>query len=621
MEIKLPIPLRDLQRRENGGVLPNGTVYPQVTGPDSLTTYPNTLERVVAAHQRNSGSMIQFKPQLHYVLDVKQFQHYFHSDAPYGKGTTMWGYDGKFPGPTFVSRHGVPILVRIINNLFDDPKADPSHNDPQTVDRRTIFGDTRISTHLHNGHTGSESDGNPFDIFPPNDPRPHPPYPASIQAIRFRDHHYPMFRAGLNLDQSANMPPPNVNTGDISEGISTLWYHDHSDHYTSENVYKGLAGFHLVFDELDSGDEKDRAPCALKLPSGDFDIPMLFQDKRFNDDGQLILNLNAPGAPDNSGFLGDVFTVNGAIKPKVSVLRRKYRLRLLNAGPARFYEFFLSWQNPDTMKVEDHEFTFIGNDQSLLPKPLRNRKSVIVSVAERADIVVDFSKFKVGTKIYLENRLIMIEDGRGPDFDFDENTGKFIKFKTVDTGGDRILMFEVKDDAVDSPPVPDDLRPNTLLPSYIPQPLTEADLPGLRARKNFRQFDFERDLVSRKWTINKQEFDPQVPAEIFRPVRDPADPRKFLDGYVLCIKNEGGFDWSHPVHIHLEEFRILMRDGIATDPVTNTESCKKDVLLLRPSEEVWLFVRFRDFLGRYPIHCHNVVHEDHTMMLRFDVTG
>lgn len=193
MEIKLPVPLRELRNKEYGGVLPNGTVYPQVTGADALTTYPNTLERVVAAHQRNSGSMIQFRPQLHYVLDVRRCEHRFHTDAPYGKGTTMWGYDGKFPGPTFISRHGVPILVRIINSLFDDPMANPTSNDPKTVDPRTIFGDTQISTHLHNGHTGSESDGNPFDIYPPEDPKPHPPYPASIQAIRFRDHHYPMF--------------------------------------------------------------------------------------------------------------------------------------------------------------------------------------------------------------------------------------------------------------------------------------------------------------------------------------------------------------------------------------------------------------------------------------------
>jgi FtsP/CotA-like multicopper oxidase with cupredoxin domain len=87
------------------------------------------------------------------------------------------------------------------------------------------------------------------------------------------------------------------------------------------------------------------------------------------------------------------------------------------------------------------------------------------------------------------------------------------------------------------------------------------------------------------------------------------------DGEVWTIINTDK-DWSHPIHIHLEEFRILLRDG---NPPGLTEGSKKDVLLLRPFEEVQIYLRFRDFLGKYPIHCHNVIHEDHSMMMRFDV--
>ncbi len=90
------------------------------------------------------------------------------------------------------------------------------------------------------------------------------------------------------------------------------------------------------------------------------------------------------------------------------------------------------------------------------------------------------------------------------------------------------------------------------------------------------------------------------------------------DGEVWTIKNEDASTWSHPIHIHLEEFRILWRNGKAPPP---HEQCRKDVLRINPNEEVQIFVRFRDFLGKYPIHCHNVIHEDMSMMLRFDVVN
>ena len=77
------------------------------------------------------------------------------------------------------------------------------------------------------------------------------------------------------------MPAPNKDDGDTAESVSTLWYHDHSMDFTAQNTYKGLVGFHLVFDEIDSGNENDPAPCALRLPSGEFDIPLVIQDKQF----------------------------------------------------------------------------------------------------------------------------------------------------------------------------------------------------------------------------------------------------------------------------------------------------------------------------------------------------
>jgi FtsP/CotA-like multicopper oxidase with cupredoxin domain len=598
MPVKAPLPgeVKDLSLKENGGVAPNGTVYPQITGNDALTTYSHSPERIVALQQRNSGNNIQFPPKLFYVLNVRQARHVFHPDAPYDKGSIIWGYDGIFPGPTFLSRYGVPILVRIINGLFDDTAANPQKIAVQE-DPGTPFGDARITTHLHNGHSGSESDGNPFDIYPPSDPNSQ--YPASIRAIRFRDHHYAMFRAGLDPSRPANMPPPNVNDGDIRETVSTLWYHDHSDHFTAANVYKGLVGFHLFFDEVDSGNENDLAPGALRLPSGEFDIPLLFQDKRFNADGQLVLDSLSEN---HLGFLGDKFTVNGLIQPKLTVLRRKYRFRLLNGGPSRVYQFFL------TKNDVDQTFKQIGNDESLLEQP-EDVSSVLLAVAERADVIVDFSQFKQGDQVFLVSRLVMQDDGQGPQAEFDDD-GKFIKFVILPAGkGDQILRFDVGDNAADPSQVPARLRAKPGLPSYLPDPLTPEKLKALQNHRIF-VFEFGIDQV---WKINGKEFDPDTIGEV---LKQGPPTGSGPDGWVWTLKNEDASIWSHPIHIHLEEFQILLRNG---KPPDRTEQTKKDVLLLRPNEEVQIFLRFRDFLGKYPIHCHNVIHEDMAMMMRFDV--
>jgi FtsP/CotA-like multicopper oxidase with cupredoxin domain len=608
MPTKTSLPgVNDLSLPDNGGVAPNGTVYPQITGNDAITTYRHSLERIVALQQRNSGNNIQFPPKRFYVLNARQAKHIFHPEGPYKNGSIIWGYDGIYPGPTFMSRYGVPILVRIINGLYDDEAANP-YTPGKSIPGG--FGDPRISTHLHNGHTGSESDGNPADVYPPNKPNPgEPKYPDSILAIRFRDHHYPMFRAGLDPRRTADVPAPNVNDGDISETVSTLWYHDHSMDHTAENVYKGLVGFHLFFDEVDSGNENDPAPGALRLPSGEFDIPLLFQDKRFDSNGQLIL-VNPNGSkPVIDGFLGDKFVVNGVIQPKLPVLRRKYRFRLLNAGPSRFYQFFL------TKNDMDQKFQHIGNDESLLEKPV-DVSSVLLGVAERGDVIIDFSKFKKNDQVFLVNRLVMQDDGTGPKTD---DSNQIILLPAGE--GDQILRFDVGEDARDPSHVPETLRLNPPKPKF-----TEKTPGELKTLKNHKKFEFNN--TTGEWLINQMSFHTSLstltrqtplPGDETEPTTKPEEERHTRpDGEVWTIKNEGASFWSHPIHIHLEEFRILWRNGKA--PPLHEQS-RKDVLVLKPNEEVQIFLRFRDFLGKYPIHCHNVVHEDMSMMLRFDVVN
>ena len=490
---------------ENGGVKPNGTVYPQVTGDDALTTYRNSLERIVALQQRNSGNNKQFPPQRFYVLKVKEARHAFHNRPPYATGSVIWGYDGRYPGPTFKSKHSEPILVRIINELAFDENGNP--RPPREIPGG--FGRPRISTHLHNGHTASESDGNPADFYPPaydeNETLHVPKYPPSIKGLRFRDHHYPMFRAGLNPLRGAGEAAPNVNDGDVAESISTLWYHDHSLHATAENTYKGLVGVHLVFDEIDSGDENDSNPKALKLPSGKFDIPLLFQDKQFrlvqNEGGEevaeLFLPLQNPGPPPTpitAGVLGDVIAVNGQLKPKMEVKRRKYRFRLVNAGPSRFYQFFLTKRQDLQSPLEDQSFIQIGNDESLLEKPyvVPAKDGLLLAVSERADIVIDFTNYANGDKLYLVNRLIMKNSGFGPDFVNPFNGYKTVPVNGTDDKGDYILRFDVVGDPVPNQSrVPPRLRERPALPKVSSSDVSVAASNGQTLV--FRHADFGRN--------------------------------------------------------------------------------------------------------------------------------
>ncbi|MGV3743436.1 MAG: multicopper oxidase family protein, partial [Burkholderiaceae bacterium] len=355
--------------------------------------------------------------------------------------------------------------------------------------------------------------------------------------------------------------------GDPREALGTLWYHDHREEFTASNVYRGLAGFYLLFDAIDSGNERDTNPKALRLPSGvgKYDIPLMISDPQFDSSGYLKFDQF-----ETDGMLGDKFAVNGKIQPYFKVARRKYRFRLLNASPTRFYEFFLvknGERNP-----QDQTFTYIANDGNLLPAPL-TMKSVRMAPAERADIIVDFSKFNIGDQIYLVNRLKQ-DDGRRPG--------------GLTNEGVEILRFDVERDEADYSRVPAKLR----------------DLPPINLAEVVKHRHWEFDRERGFWTVNNKIFDIDKPAAVVK--------RGTAEIWTL----EGKGSWQHPVHIHMEEFRILSRNGKPPPP---HERGRKDVVVLHEGEEVRIFIRFRDFTGKYLMHCHNTVHEDHGMMVRFDV--
>src|SRR5262245_37766145 len=227
--------------------------------------------------------------------------------------------------------------------------------------------------------------------------------------------------------------PPN---GDVREALSTLWYHDHRVDNTSQNTYKGLAGFFLAFNELDTGDEL----TGFHLPSfPQFDVPLLLADRVFDpSSGLLCFDLF-----NFDGILGDKFLVNGKIQPYFEVSRRRYRFRILNTGPSRFYQLYLTDLAHRSTPIP---FWVIANDGNLLPRPVQVT-NIRLGVAERMDILVDFAALPNSPSVlYLENRLEQ-EDGRGPTDEI------------VSAGqGDRLLEFRVgngvRDDSVDPATLP-----------------------------------------------------------------------------------------------------------------------------------------------------------------------
>jgi FtsP/CotA-like multicopper oxidase with cupredoxin domain len=476
---------------------------------------------------------------------------------------TIWGFDDgtgpRSPGPTYQAFYGRPQLTRNINSL-----------PPVTQVNNTGFGMPSVSTHLHNAHNPSESDGNPCDFY---------------TSGHFCDQYYPNVLAGFNSDHAPN--------GDINESLSTLWYHDHRVDFTSQNTYKGLFGFYCLFNQFDTGNDD----TGFRLP--DFpqhDIPLAFSDKVYDpDSGQLVFDLF-----NLDGILGDKFLVNGVIQPFLNVEPRRYRFRMLDTGPSRFYEFFLT--DPNNLSASN-PYWLIGTDGNLLPNPIQIQ-SVRIGPAERVDVIIDFRQF-AGKTIYLENRLNQLS-GQGPaavDSQVAAQNSSTTECSLVLNSnqpailpagaGNLLLQFRVSGSAVHD----DSVDPATN-PSFYRLPSTNVT-PRIT-----RTFRFDR--LNGQWSINGQFMD----CNQFRFAVQQNSSEQWL------LTNLSG-DWTHPIHIHLEEHRILSRNRVAS--TVPADLGRKDVTQLHPNERVQLFFRFRDWLGKYPIHCHNVVHEDHAMMALWHV--
>lgn len=491
----------------------------------------------------------KFPPKKFYEMSLLEAEVKLHPD--YGP-TTLWGFDGRYPGPVIQAKYGEPVMLRLHNHL-------PS------VRQEPDFGIAEAAIHLHNAHTPTESDGFPNDyVNSVNDPN-------KINPQGFKDHHY--------LNAYAGFVAAGNSVGDPREALGSLWYHDHHIDFTAQNVYKGMAGPYLLYDDQDTGNET----TGLRLPSGAYDVPIMFNDFLLDADCQLVFDLF-----NLDGILGDSFTANGAIQPFFYVDKRRYRLRLYNPGPSRWWEFAL-YDGKSLLP-----FWQISTDGNLLPQAVQVT-SVRLPEAARVDIIVDFSKY-AASRLYLVNRMEQV-NGRGP-------TGKLLN------PGTPIVQFNVGAAAPDYSRDPADPK----LGPYKLRELPDPDFNALLARAakaRTRVFRFERGNGA--WQVNGRYFDEHVVN---------ADPAQ--ESEEVWVFQNGGGGWAHPIHAHFEECRVLSHNGIAVQPNTSVNGSipysRSDVVPLSISEEYQMFFRFRDMKGRYVMHCHNVVHEDHAMMVRFDVS-
>lgn len=340
-----------------------------------------------------------------------------------------------------------------------------------------------------------------------------------------------------------------------SQEARTLWYHDHAIHQTAEHVYKGLAGFFLH--DPSAADVTTYGLSAL--PSGKYDVPLMVGDMQFRADGTVAYD---DGGHDS--LWGNVNVVNGRAWPKMTVDRTKYRFRMLVASVSRSYNFALSNGAP---------IIVIGTDAGLLPAPVPV-SSYRHGMAERYDVVIDFSSYTPGTKITLLNTA---------------------------TDGDmrQVLQFVVGNTAVASKALPDKLN--------------DVVFPTESAAVTTRHFKFDRS--NSLWTINGLPWDGTVAAA----------PKVDTTEKWVLETNSGG--WFHPVHIHLVDFQVLRRNG-SKSLVFPYEQGWKDVAYVGANETVEVLMTFHEpekidpdqpTLGKFVMHCHNLVHEDHDMMNQFEI--
>ncbi len=523
-------------------------------------------------------------------------------------GTTPFG---GLPAPLIRARYGEPMVTRIYNGLPIDPASNGG------------FGRNQSSLHFHNAHNGAESDGASNAYH----------YPGTFYDYRWST---TLARRDTINTQATELRASGPNgsgglvkvPGDYRELQGTMWYHDHRFFYTAENVYKGSLGMINYYSGPDRGNESLTDGVNLKLPSGrfrdwgnvDFDVNLVVSDAATDPNGQLFFDIF-----DTDGFLGDMLLVNHQYAPFFNVLPRKYRFRILNGCMSRFIRMMLA--DPSGNPVP---FQFIANDGNFVVSPITLSALEEQGIAERYDIVVDFSRFRVGDKIKFVNVLRQV-DGRLPAGSVtlptalagvadDPAVGACLEFRVV-SGGVASLdnptpgFTYTTANMSNAPVLP--LKLTNQIP--IVTPVRERVVQFKRATGDSRDPVTGQcvpdcpDGMPFPWSvsINGQTVHSMNANRISLLIPRPGEIEHWT--YI------GGSGWDHPIHLHFEEGVTMDRGNGAIGPTE--KFVRKDVWRLRNNGQVKFQVQFGEYGGSYVNHCHNTVHEDFAMLFRYQILG
>ncbi len=486
-----------------------------------------------------------------YRVRMMEFERPLHSQlAP----ARLWGYEGHYPGPIFEAMRGQPIEVEWRNEL---PAQHLFAVDTQIHGAMPPAPAVRTVPHLHGSRTDSVSDGLPEKWFTPG--------------------------------QSAVYRYPN------DQQAAPLWYHDHALGITRLNVYAGLSGFYFL---------RDARELSLKLPTGDYEIPLVLQDRTLDEQGQLAYTPSWDDGTDvpvgrwGPQFFGALPVVNGGIYPHLEVEPRMYRLRVLNAANSRFFRLYLNLAKSATDIPALVRFQQIGSDGGLLPAPAAMQK-MLLGPAERADLIVDFTG--------LEGRTVTLSNDAAAPYP------------------GWTLMHELH------PPL------NELMQFRVTRPLSAARAYSVPPAMALPRFDPAKSLRTRDFVLTDTMDAQGRSLGMFINGKGYDAPTTELPklGTQETWRFINTTDDSHPMHLHLVQYQILSRQGFNASEFTQgrlqlegsprppaaNEAGWKDTAVVDPYEVLTILVRFEGYTGKYVFHCHMAEHEDHDMMRPFVVVA
>lgn len=337
----------------------------------------------------------------------------------------------------------------------------------------------------------------------------------------------------------------------VFQRAGTYFYHSHAHHLTAKHVYKGYAGFFIVEDdnELQYG-----------LPTGEYDIPLLIQDRHSIYQPQF--NYSPSNMDRMLGYLGDVPLVNGTPEAFFEVQRTLYRFRLLNGSNARVYKIAFSDNSP---------FWVLATDGGLKDEAVQ-MNSVYLSPGERLDILFNFNPYAIGNSITLQSQ----------------------NFSGVGTQGTQmdLLRFDILGDLSSGGIVPQNLAP-----------INYYDINDIAGT---RTFTLSQGMMGNGMhringlTYDMNRIDENIPY-------DKLEEWKF-------INTTNNF---HPMHVHGVMFQVHSRNGNTN--LSPNDRGWKDTVLVNPNETVSVLAKFNDYSGIYLLHCHNLEHEDDGMMLNIKI--